>query len=94
LAIFLAWVLSCEINKSPRHNECAAATTADPSRAKEKGKEAGRGGLETLFRGVKTRNVVENKGRAIGRAKQRPDMCMKTKDRTAQSRYVIENKSG
>jgi hypothetical protein len=53
----------------------------------------GAGGLGTLFRGVKTRNVVENKGSALGRAKQRPDMCMKTKEITAQSRYVLENKS-
>jgi hypothetical protein len=64
-----------------------------PRERRKSEKRQGAGGLETLFRGVKTRNVVENKGSGFGRAKQRPDMCMKTKGMTAQSRYVIVNKS-
>jgi hypothetical protein len=60
---------------------------------KERRKEEGSRGLETFFEGVKTRYVVQNKGGAFGRAKQTPDMCMKTKEITAQSRYVVENKS-
>ena len=68
---------------------------AETRRGRRKGEKRLRAGeLETLFGGVKTRYVVENTGRASGRDKQRPDMCMKTKGRTAQSRYVIENKSG
>jgi hypothetical protein len=90
LAIFLAWVPLCENDKGPRHNQRAVAT--NERRKGDKRQRAG--GLETLFRGIKTGYVAENKGRVSGKAKQRPDMCMKTKRMTVQSRYVSENKSG
>jgi hypothetical protein len=73
----------------------APGTTGVPwlSKAKEIRKQGSPHRLETLFRGVKTRYVVENKGLAFGKAKQIPDMCMKTKEMIAQSRYVLEKKS-
>jgi hypothetical protein len=78
-----------------REQESTVPETRREISERRKGEERqGAGGLETLFGGVKTRNVVENKGRVSERARERPDMCMKIKGMTAQSRYVIEIKSG
>ena len=40
LVIFLAGALFCENGKTPRHEKLAVATSTDPSRAKERRKEA------------------------------------------------------
>ncbi len=70
-SIFLVWVLSCQNNKSPRHPAGAGPWLPLPTRReRRKGEQRqGAGGLETLFRGVKTRYVVENAERGSGRAK-------------------------